>query len=169
MSDGIAHDLLLIGLHSSLNTLAESQGGKALIAGDALVASEMLLSGPGTWRCVIWWAGDSQLGDLDQSPLVTMNISMYVGYAPGLGVQLDKALVTDSGNRPSLMKLVNLIRKRILALEFPEEVTSVNPRYVGTNQLSTPDGVPLSAYQLNFELDYVPEVDESEEVEINPG
>ena len=167
MSDGISHEDLVQGLSTSLKKLVESKGGKLMVGADAAKAAEMLLMSPGSWRAVVFWGGDTQLGDNDQSPLVTCNLNIYVGYAPGLPNASDKAMLRASGNRPSLLSLTNTVRKRVLALLFPEDTTSVNLRYAGANQLVTVDGAPLSAFQMNFQLDYAPEVDEPEQVEIS--
>lgn len=124
------------------------------VAKDPWNVIEILTDAPRGVRLVVHWAGEEALGDEPAAPLVTQRIEVIVGYALGLRAGVDAALVENLENRPALLRLVALVRERVLAMTFTDAYASEGIfRYRGCDPVETPDGVPLAAYRLRFEMD----------------
>lgn len=133
---------------------AEGAKPTVSIAKDPWNVIEILTDAPRGVRLVIHWAGEEALGDEPAAPLATQRIEVIVGFALGLRAGVDSALVENLENRPSLLRLVSLVRARVLGMTFTEPDASEGLfRYRGCEPVETPEGVPLAAYRLRFELD----------------
>lgn len=153
--------LLKPDLESWANTNAVR--GKISIAKDPWNVLEILAESPCGIRVILHWAGDRQLGDRDELPLVTSNIEVVLAYAMGLNKDANSELMTPQFNgRPSVLDLVSELRERILTFDFDrdgEDESEETARYVGTEPVTLPDGTPTHAYRLKFELDHaLPEI-----------
>jgi hypothetical protein len=153
---GVRPDQICRYVKTAIAAVASSNKGKIEIAKDPWHVLELLAESPSGFRIIIHWAGDQQLGDMDDAPLVTSRLEVILSCNLGLTANAESALVEGSAltNRPSLLDLVSRVRQRILQKLWPAERTGGNIRYVGCEPVGTPDGVPLAAYRLSFELDH---------------
>lgn len=124
------------------------------VAKDPWHVIEILAASPRGLRLVVHWAGEEPLGEEPMAPLSTQRVEVIVGYALGLKASADAALVENTADRPSLLKIVADVRARVLGMVFSEMDASEGLfRYRGAEPVETPEGVPLAAYRLKFELD----------------
>jgi hypothetical protein len=126
----------------------------ASVAKDPWHVIEILMTSPRGLRLVTHWAGEEPLGDEPEAPLSTQRVEVIVGYALGLKSSADAALVENTDERPSLLRIVAEVRGRVLSMAFGAGDASEGLfRYRGAEPVETPEGVPLAAYRLKFELD----------------
>jgi hypothetical protein len=124
------------------------------IAKDPWHVMEMLANSPRGLRLIVHWAGDDPLGDEPADPMETQSIEVITGYSLGLKASVDAALVENTADRPSLLKIVSEVKVRVLSMVFRAPNASDGLfRYGGTKPEETPEGVPLAAYRSKFELD----------------
>ncbi|WP_448579265.1 hypothetical protein [Thermosphaera sp.] len=122
------------------------------IAKDPWNVLELLMDAPRGVRLVVHWAGDEAMGDEPAAPLITQRVEVIIAYALGLRAGVD-ATLAENTNRPSLLRLVSLVRGRILGMVFTAPDASEGLfRYRGCTPLETPEGVPLAAYRMQFDL-----------------
>lgn len=124
------------------------------VAKDPWHVVEILVQSPQGLRLIVHWAGEAALGDEPAAPLATQRIHVVIGYALGLRASADAALVENTAARPSLLRIVSDVRERVLSMAFGAADASEGLfRYAGADPEETPEGVPLAAYRLRFELD----------------
>lgn len=154
--DGLRPDQILRYAKTAVNSVVARNKGKTLIAKDPWNVLELLAESPSGFRCILHWAGDKLLGDQEDLPLVTTRLEVILSCNLGLTADAQTALVEESNitARPSLLNIVSTIRERILQKLWPASYTEEQIRYVGTEPVGTPEGVPLAAYRLAFELDH---------------
>ncbi len=134
------------------------------VAKDPWHVMEILMISPRGLRLVVHWGGEDPLGDEPAAPLSTQRVDAIVGYALGLKATADAALIENAAERPSLLKIVADVRQRVLSMAFGAADASEGMfRYRGAEPVETPEGVPLAAYRLKFELDTtMPEIRQME-------
>lgn len=153
---GIRPDQILRYAKAAVNAVVTSNKGKVYIAKDPWNVLELLAESPSGFRCILHWAGDKLLGEQEDLPLMTSRLEVILSCNLGLTAAAETALVEESAitARPSLLNLVNKVRERMLQKLWPADYTEEQIRYVGTDPVGTPEGVPLAAYRLVFELDH---------------
>jgi hypothetical protein len=144
---------------------------KVLPARDPFDVLEMLLVSPEKALITVLWNGDQpeEIGqDADTGDVGPARnaIEVTVGCGLGLDAAKDWRLVLGKGGRESVIGRVADVRALVLALHFPadDETTLQRFSYRGCEPVVTPDGVPLAAYKLRFEI--VATVDVSDDVEV---
>jgi len=150
-------DQLMLALNQYLADWTEAgQKVTRFIAKDPWHPYELIAGGPNGLCVVLSWAGASPLGNEEAEglTLATQKLDVFLSYNPGLSVAPDDALVKGTDTRPSLLKLVGLLSRRILSMKFSDE-SDVRPyfRWAGTSPVTAPDGTPLRAFRMQFELD----------------
>jgi hypothetical protein len=145
--------LLLQTLRTGLAAWAQTHRAALSIASDAWNALELLASGPASLRIILRWDGDSQDADQDAG-IVKHKIAVIVSGARALLAQQGQHLVDGSAatGKP-LYESVSAVRAVVRSLEFPGGITSGALRYAGCQPFTTPEGVPIDAYELLFEID----------------
>lgn len=123
------------------------------VAKDPYHVMEILCDSPLGLRLVVHWAGDEDPGEQSEAPLATQRIEVVIAYSLGLKATPENTLVEGTATRPSLLKFVSDVRKRVLEMEFTPGISSGLFYYKGCDPVETPEGVPLAAYRLKFELD----------------
>ena len=117
---------------------------------------ELITTGPQGLCLVLHWAGATALGGevAEGLTLATQKIEVFLSFNLGLMAQPEAALIKGNDSRPSLLKLINLLQRRVRSMDFRDE-TDVRRffRWTATQPFSAPDGTPLAAYKLSFELD----------------
>lgn len=129
------------------------QAAKVSIAKDPWHVLEILADSPRGLRFIVHWAGEEALGEEPAAPLETQRVEVIVAFALGLRSTPDAALVENQPDRPSLLKTVAAVKRRVLEMQFAADASEGLFRYRGTEPVETPEGVPLAAYRLRFELD----------------
>jgi hypothetical protein len=144
-------------LKAGLDGWARGYRGQVHIAKDAWIELELLAESPVGFRVIVHWAGDKNAGNQDgieNLPLVTALLQITLSNNLGLTAKPEQALAENvPGRQMPILKLLGLARERILKISWPESVAE-SIRYVGCDPVGTPDGVPLAAYVLTFELDH---------------
>jgi hypothetical protein len=117
---------------------------------------EIIATGPQGLCVIFHWSGADALGgeEVEGLTLATQKLEVFLSFNLGLTAQPSAALTQGTDARPSLLKLVGLLQRRIRSMDFRGE-TDVRRffRWSGTEPVVTPDGIPLAAYKLKFELD----------------
>jgi hypothetical protein len=139
-------------LRAALATWLQGRGGNLSIASDAWHALELLVNAGTGPRIVLRWDGDSQDADQDAG-IVKHRLSVIVSAARGLAATPGQQLVDGTTSRPPLYAVVSAVRAVVRAIEYPAGLTSGALRYAGCQAATTPEGVPLDAYELHFEID----------------
>ncbi len=151
---GIAPSSILSQLAEDLAKWARDRKGEVSVAQDPFRVLEVLWERPVGFRVIVHWAGDRPIeGGPDAVPISTNRIEVYLSYNLGLTAKLDVALMTGEPDRPSMLAMTEACRARLLSYTFPQATTGAILRYAGCEPVTTPDGYPLAAYKLSFELD----------------
>jgi hypothetical protein len=150
---------ILVALFTALQTWAAPLHGKVSIARDPFNVLEILSANPAGYRLVVHWAGDDNISDIDQLPLVEHTLEIVLSYNLGLTRTPDQGLVASSTSRPPLYDVLDSLRSFVLAVQYPTEQTGSYAVYAGAKPFITPDGIPLAAYVLTFKLKAAVNVD----------
>lgn len=133
---------------------ALQHGGTAFLARDPAEPYELIAGmGPNDFRVVVNWAGDKEFGGNVLQHLDRHTIEVWIGRSRGLAADPNRSLVYADGQQKALLDLVEACKQRVLELKFPKEVTRKYTVYVGTDPVTTPDGISMAAYKLSFTLD----------------
>ena len=126
------------------------------VARDPLHALECLVAGPAGIVLVLHWAGDDNNDAGAQKSFRGLNrIELSVGYNLGLKSPKDEAIWKTTESRPSLLKLVDQARSRLLSIHYPANETGQYFKYIGCEPVTMPDGMPLAAFRLSVALSAV--------------
>ena len=145
-------DQILGKLHHALAVWAQPRKARVDIARDPFHVLEILGENPQGFRLIVHWAGDDNISDVMEIPLVDHKLEVIFSYNLGLTAKPDLALVHAQQNRPALYELLDDVRTEVLGLAFPDEQTAIYAQYTGTEAVITPDAIPLAAYRLRFHL-----------------
>lgn len=151
--DPLRPDQLLKTLFDDLTLWGQSNKALVSIAQDPYHFLELLAEKPTGVRVVVHWDGDS---NLTEHPLggAICSERFKIGLTGNLGLTAkpSEALVKDSSTRVALLHLLSDLRDRVRGLVFPADATEQYVLYKGAQPLVMPDGIPLSGWELNFEL-----------------
>jgi hypothetical protein len=143
-------------LRDALDQFARQNRGTVHLAKDPWNVLELLAENPAGFRCIVHWAGDKNIGNRDgveNLPLVTAILQVTLSNNLGLTASPEQALAEAVPGRQPLLQLLGLAREKVLRITWPENLCDPI-RYVGTDPVGTPEGVPLAAYMMTFELDH---------------
>jgi hypothetical protein len=133
---------------------ARENAGTAFLARDPAEPYEIIAGmGPNDFKVVVNWAGDKEFGGNVMNHLDRHTIEVWIGRGRGLAADPNRTLVYPDGQKKALLDLVESCKQRVLELKFPVEVTRKYTAYVGTEPVTTPDGISMAAYKLSFTLD----------------
>jgi hypothetical protein len=153
---GLYPDQVIKYLHNALEPFARSNRGTPHIAKDPWHVLELLAENPAGFRIIVHWAGDKNAGNRDgveNLPLVTAILQVILSNNLGLTASPEQALVDAVPGRQPLLRLLGKAREKVMRITWPEDLCDPI-RYVGTDPVGTPEGVPLAAYMMTFELDH---------------
>jgi hypothetical protein len=149
-------DVLLEAMRSNLDTWARTQKGACYVARDPLAAIELLAEAPSGWRLILSFEGDRPMDTraigVPEPYVVESTLRIIVSCNPGLRLINDSQLLKgDTGGRASLLALLSLVRKRILAYRWSTTLVYKGAMtYLGTRPFSIPDFLPLAAFEMTF-------------------
>jgi hypothetical protein len=146
-------DEILSKLNGAVTTWAAANKATVSIARDPFHVLEILAESPAGFRVILHWAGDKNPSEILQMAIARNDIEVIFSYNLGLTGKPDLALITGSTARPALLALLDDLRALILSIQYPDEETLVYCVYAGTEPFITPDGIPLAAYRMRFQLD----------------
>ena len=133
---------------------AKENGGKPFLARDPAEPYELIAGmGPNDFRVVVSWAGEQDFGGNIKHHLDRHRIEIWIGRSRGLAADPNKQIVNQDGNKPALLDLVESAKQRVLEMRFPREITREHTQYVGTDSVTTPNGIPMAAYKITVTLD----------------
>lgn len=133
---------------------ARQNGGTPFLARDPAEPYELIAGmGPSDFRVVVNWAGDKEFGGNVLQHLDKHSIEVWIGRGRGLAADPNRSLVYSDGQQKALLDLVEACKQRVLEMKFPAEVTRKYTVYMGTDPVTTPDGISMAAYKLSFNLD----------------
>ena len=144
---------ILCRLKDGIEAWAKANNAIVSIALDPFNVLEILAEGPEGGRVILHWAGDQNPSELLQMAIARNEIEVVLSYNLGLSLRPDLALIESTPTRPSLLKQLSDLRGILLSLAYPDGETLVYLVYKGTASFITPEGFPLAAYRLRFELD----------------
>jgi hypothetical protein len=132
----------------------QENGGTPFLARDAAEPYERIAGmGPNDFRVVVMWAGDKGFGGNIKQHLDRHTIEIWIGRGRGLAADPNRDNVLPNGQRKALLDLVEEAKQRVLELRFPREITREHSEYIGTDPVTTPDGIPMAAYKITVALD----------------
>lgn len=153
-------DEIIESLRADFDGWVKERRGTLTVAKDPWHALEILCNGPQGIQFVLSWGGDDTEGGQDTEPLGANVIELSVAYNLGLEADRDAALMKNRDNRPSLLKLVNDARARLLAYVFAADEEPQFLAYGGTTAITLPEGLPLAAFKIRATILEKVEVDE---------
>lgn len=129
-------------------------GGTPFMARDAAEPYERIAGmGPNDFRVVVMWAGDKGFGGNLKQHLDKHQIEIWIGRGRGLAADPNAGLVQPDKSRKALLDLVEEAKQRVMEIRFPREITREHSEYIGTEPVTTPDGIPMAAYKITVALD----------------
>ncbi len=156
---GLEPDVLLNLLEEDLLPWMKEQKGQLSLAEEPWHFLELLAESPQGWRGVLHFDGDeNRMQSADEGAFLRNRFSFGVSCQKGLGVKAGQVLHKPRpGGGLALLKLIALSRLRIRSFVFPADVSQRYVHYIGCDPVTLPDGTPLAAYRLRFELTAHPE------------
>ncbi len=140
-------------LRADLEPWARDHAGLVTLARDPYHFLELLAESPAGWRIVLHWDGEDNTGDNAQAgAFCAQRLSLGISANLGLTAKPNEALVTPTASRAALLRLVADTRDRVRGYTWPDRTTSRYLLYRRALPVVLPEGVPLAAYKLDFEL-----------------
>ena len=153
MNDPLTPAAILTTLKTSLEAYLAPKKGKLFLARDPFDALSLLAESPAGFRVILHWAGDSPMGDDGaEDGVVLAHVELILSHNVGLTLVKGANLITARAGQQPLYELVSQVRAHLRAIEWPDEVSFGSFFYRGCESVFTPDGVPLDAYKLRFDL-----------------
>lgn len=154
---------LLAAILADLKTFATELKGRChlrpVLAKDPFHTLQILSLAPQGLYLIVQDDGDAPTPgtDPEDTEFLRQAFSVFVAINHGV-LQAEPAadLLEERGDRPSLTELCDLTRTRVMSLgqEVSDAGDLSRSQYIGRIAVATPDGLPLSAYQLRFRMDY---------------
>jgi hypothetical protein len=146
-------DTLLLELHEDLSAFMAANRGHLSVAGEMYDFLQLLTESPAGWRVVLLWEGEENPGDNAEAGCFAANkFSLGVTANLGMTASPEIGLIKPSASRPALLQLVAAVRDWTRGHVFRQGVSTKYPLYKGADPVVLPDGMPLKAYRLRFEL-----------------
>jgi hypothetical protein len=155
MITGLEPHRLLELVHEDFTPFAQEHKAELVIAEDPWGFLEVLASGPQGGLIALHWGGDTNTqADMPEAVFAENQIEIGIAVNPGLAKDSKaRALSRRPGDRLPLIRLVAEARRRARSLMLPDDGTSERRlRYAGCDPVVLPDGVPLSAYRMRFQV-----------------
>jgi hypothetical protein len=150
-SQAVEPDLLLEAMRADLASWATGENGTVHVAKDPLAVLTLLAETPSGFRVIIHLEGDANERPEMPAPVVKYSLKIQVSANMGLSASPDLAITQATANRPALLRLAGLVRKRVMSWRLPEaSVHKGRVYYDGFGPVTLPDGLPLAAYELDF-------------------
>lgn len=146
-------DTLLLELHAALVPWLAARKGVVSIAADPYNFLELLADGPSGCRVVLHWGGETNPADDARTGCFPAN-RIEVGITGNLGLEArpEMALIAGNAVRPAFLETVAAVREVVRSHLFREDISTKFPLYKGCEPVVLPEGMPLRAYRLNFEI-----------------
>lgn len=144
---------LLLELRADLEPWAAARKGSISLATDPYHFLELLAESPAGWRIVLHWDGEDNTSDNAQAgAFCAQRLSLGITANLGLTAKPNESLVKKTASREALLRLVADTRDRVRGYVWPDVTTSRYLLFRRALPVVLPEGVPLAAYKLDFEL-----------------
>lgn len=157
--DPLRPDQLLALLYEALKTWVGAQTGakgEVFISRDPYQFLTLLAETPAGYRLVLGWDGDENQSDRAKlamgANVCSQRLSLAISGNLGLTADPGKAAILDTAARPALLHLLESVRVHVRGLTLPDTISSILFDYRGTETVVTPDGIPLAAWKMSFEI-----------------
>ncbi len=140
---------LLARIEERARAWCEANGAKIRVASDAWHVYDILGAAPLALLAVIYWAGDDDNGQ--EVGICKQDVRVVLSRNRGLGAKPDGNL-TGTETKAALFTLVDGLRAHMRGALLPEHSTSQLLEYRGTKPFTLPEGFPLDAYEMAFEI-----------------
>lgn len=139
-------------LYDDLRSWAQPLGGEISASGTFVESMDLLATKPRGFLAIIEWQGEEAASDDEFTGVVRSDLGIYVAINPGLALKPGTALWLSEGGR-TLLERTNAVRDRVREIVLEDdESTSRYFNYRGARQVLLPDGTPIRAYRLDFQI-----------------
>ncbi|MEI6035858.1 MAG: hypothetical protein WCS65_16450 [Verrucomicrobiae bacterium] len=143
---------ILQALYDDVQAYADAHGGQAAASGTFVESLEILSARPSGFLAVVEWQGEDAASDDEWAGVMRNDIGIYVAINAGLQAKPGAALWLSPSGR-TLLERTNAVRDRVREIVFTDnEDTSRRFNYRGAKQVLLPDGTPLRAFRLEFQI-----------------
>jgi len=145
---------LLLTLHGDLKPFIEAtHKGKLTVSGTYVETIDVLSVSPASFLCILEWLGEEAQDPENDLGIARQEIALYLAINPGLAIKKGEVLWL-SENGKTLLERCNQIRDRVRQIRLrDDEENDRTFTYRECRQVVTPDGIPLRAYRLLFNID----------------
>lgn len=143
---------IVLAIRDHLDPVVKKAKGITSIASDAFNVIEILGERPAGFRVILLWEGDQDATGQPLAGIVRHTIAVIISANRGLRVWNGENLHRDTAAGPSLLTRLAEIRTLILRFRFPPGFSDETLLYIGTEPETTPEGLPLDAYRMRFQL-----------------
>lgn len=151
MSDELTPSVILQRVSDHIADFVKRHGGRLDIAASEAHAFVLLANAPTGWNCILNYGGDEIAGEEDWGR-VNASIEVIVQNNAGLDLRPGANLVDTVGARKPLFDLAHRVRARIRTASTTGNLDGDKLEYRGWDKLTTPDGLPMPAVRLRFNI-----------------
>ena len=144
-------DLLRL-VRADLDAWAAKYKGTTSIASDRYNAVELLSQRPGGLRVVISYAGFKKRGDYEETKAVDHTFKFLITTGRVLTAKPGEATVNPIAGQTPLYELTDRLAARLRAIEFPDGSTEGTLDLTNGDEVTTPEGVFVDAYEITGTL-----------------
>ena len=151
---------ILQAVYSDLASWAGPLAGEVSASGTFVESMEVLLAKPTGFLVIIEWQGEEASTEDEWTGVMRAELGVYVAVNVGLQVKPGAGVWMSPAGR-TLLERTNAVRDRIREITFPDDQDTTRIfNYRGSKQVLLPDGTPLRAFRLEYDIHYaLPEVD----------
>lgn len=136
-------------IKDSLSSLCQDNNWELTKAVDPFHTYDILFQNRGRGVMVVGYAGDAVHQQVCRSVVSKAKFSVTLSTRRDLTNPLG-GIISRDDSKISLLEMVEEVKQTVLGFSVSNGLSENNPRYDGTAPLSTPDGIPLDAYQISF-------------------
>jgi len=143
---------LMLLLSADVTASAKGHRGTVSVAGDRFNAVELLGQSAGQLRFIISYSGWKKRGDYEETRAVDHTFKVCVSTGRLMTAVQGAGLMQIVAGQKPLFDLVNRLGARLHAIEFPDKVTEGTLDITDCNEVQTPDGTLVDAYEITATL-----------------
>jgi hypothetical protein len=144
-------DLLKV-LAADLESYASDNNARLSISGTYVESLDALAARPSGSLIILEWRGEENPDPDNDFGVVRHEIGIYIAMNTGLKLKTGESLWASADGK-SLLERSHKVRDRVRSIVLADDDDSERSfSYRGCNQVVTPEGVPLRAYLLTFQI-----------------
>jgi len=157
---------ILKAVYEDLASWALPLSGEVSASGTFVESMEVLLAKPTGFLVIIEWQGEESSTEDEWTGVMRCELGVYVAVNVGLQVKPGAGVWMSPAGR-TLLERTNAVRDRLREITLPDDGDTTRClNYRGAKQVLLPDGTPLRAFRLEWELHYA--LPEPEYRHVNP-